>query len=88
MPYFSYSTMELTEVVSPSVAVPVLCVLVCAFLVFAFGFKSPAQPPSFDVFDEDVKKKRAKKTKVFIKVLILSQLYSLGFKVQDVKGKT
>ena len=56
--------MELTEVVSPTVAVPVLCVLVCAFLVFAFGFKSPAQPPSFDVFDEDGKKKRAKKSKV------------------------
>lgn len=60
--------MEFTEVVSPSVAVPVLCVLVCAFLVFAFGFKSPAQPPSFDVFDEDGKKKRAKKTKVFYRV--------------------
>ncbi|KAL4236985.1 hypothetical protein ACF0H5_005369 [Mactra antiquata] len=55
--------MELTEVVSPSVAVPVLCVLVCAFLVFAFGFKSPAQPPSFDVFDDDGKKKRTKKSK-------------------------
>lgn len=56
--------MEFTEVVSPSVAVPVLCVLVCAFLVFAFGFKSPAQPPSFDVFDDDGKKKRSKKSKV------------------------
>ncbi|XP_060081133.1 protein TonB-like, partial [Ylistrum balloti] len=54
--------MELTEVVSPHVAVPVFGVLLCAFLVFAFGFKSPAQPPSFN-FDEDSKKKKPKKAK-------------------------
>lgn len=58
--------MELTEVMTPSVAIPVLGVLVCAFLVFAFGFKSPGQPPSFDAFDEDNKKKRSKKSKVFV----------------------
>lgn len=56
--------MEIREVVSPTVAVPVLIVLVCAFLVFAFGFKSPAQPPSFDVFEEDGKKRKGKKSKV------------------------
>ncbi|XP_033738841.1 muscle M-line assembly protein unc-89-like [Pecten maximus] len=54
--------MELTEVVAPHVAVPVFGVLLCAFLVFAFGFKSPAQPPSFN-FDEDGKKKKPKKAK-------------------------
>lgn len=56
--------MEIMEVVSASVAVPVLCVLVCAFLVFAFGFKSPAQPPSFDVFEDERKKRKGKKSKV------------------------
>lgn len=55
--------MELTEVVTPSVAIPVLGVLVCAFLVFAFGFKSPGQPPSFEAFDEESKKKRNKRSK-------------------------
>lgn len=55
--------MEFTEVVSPTVAVPVVGVLICAFLVFAFGFKSPAQPPSFN-FEEDTKKKKLKKQKV------------------------
>ncbi|KAK3091216.1 hypothetical protein FSP39_018016 [Pinctada imbricata] len=54
--------MELMEVVAPHVAVPVLGVLLCAFLVFAFGFKTPGQPPSFN-FDDDSKKKRTKKQK-------------------------
>ena len=58
--------MEITEVVTPSVAIPVLGVLVCAFLVFAFGFKSPGQPPSFDAFDEENKKKKTKRSKVSI----------------------
>ncbi|KAK6178843.1 hypothetical protein SNE40_011337 [Patella caerulea] len=52
--------MELTEVVSTHVALPVIGVLLCALLVFAFGFRSPVQPPSFD-FSED--KKNQKKTK-------------------------
>lgn len=55
--------MEARELLSPTVAIPVFCVLFCAFFVFAIGFKSPAQPPSFDVFDEESKKKRAKKSK-------------------------
>ena len=62
--------MELTEVVTPSVAIPVLGVLVCAFLVFAFGFKSPGQPPSFEAFDEESKKKRNKRSKVFLFAII------------------
>lgn len=49
--------------VSPHVAVPVVGVLLCAFLVFAFGFKTPGQPPSFN-FEEDNKRKRSKKSKV------------------------
>jgi hypothetical protein len=58
--------MELTEVVSPHVAVPVVGVLLCAFLVFAFGFKTPGQPPSFN-FEEDSKRKRSKKSKVIFR---------------------
>lgn len=57
--------MEFTEVVSPHVAVPVVGVLLCAFLVFAFGFKTPGQPPSFN-FEEDNKRKRSKKSKVIL----------------------
>lgn len=51
--------MELAEVVCPQVALPVVGVLVCAVLVFAFGFKSPGQPPSFD-FDDKKKIRRTK----------------------------
>ena len=72
--------MEITEVVTPSVAIPVLGVLVCAFLVFAFGFKSPGQPPSFDAFDEESKKKRAKRSKVFMccqAFLLMSDIFFL-----------
>ena len=67
--------MEITEVVTPSVAIPVLGVLVCAFLVFAFGFKSPGQPPSFEVFDEDSKRKRNKRSKVSYLYLALRILF-------------
>jgi hypothetical protein len=49
-------TMELSEVVNAHFAVPVVGVVLCAFLVFAFGFKSPGQPPSFDAVDEDDRK--------------------------------
>ena len=67
--------MELTEVVSPHVAVPVVGVLLCAFLVFAFGFKTPGQPPSFN-FEEDNKRKRSKKSKV---ALVTSNLVLIFF---------
>lgn len=57
--------MELAEVVNPNFAVPVVGVVLCAVLVFAFGFKSPVQPPSFN-FDEheDRKSRKQKKNKV------------------------
>lgn len=51
--------MELSEVANVQFAVPVIGVVVCAVLVFAFGFKSPGQPPSFDaLIDDDRKAKR------------------------------
>lgn len=34
------------DVINPQFAFPVVGVLLCALLVFAFGFKTPAQPPS------------------------------------------
>lgn len=58
-----YSTiaMELSDVVTAHFAFPVVGVVLCAVLVFAFGFKSPVEPPSFDALDDDEKK--TKKTR-------------------------
>lgn len=52
--------------VSAHFAVPVVGVVVCAVLVFAFGFKSPVQPPSFDLLNEDDHRKyrRSRQKKV------------------------
>ena len=55
--------MVLAEVFNPHFAVPVVGVLLCALLVYAFGFKSPVQPPSFD-FEQDEKKKKPQRKKV------------------------
>lgn len=56
--------MEFAEVVNPHFAVPVVGVVVFALLVYAFGFKSPVQPPSFDFDHEEKKSKKQKKPKV------------------------
>jgi len=53
--------MELSDVVNAHFAFPVVGVVLCAVLVFAFGFKSPGEPPSFDALDDDDKK--SKKTR-------------------------
>jgi len=58
--------MELNEIVNPYFSFPVVGVVICAVLVYAFGFKAPVQPPSFD-FDGD--KKFSKKRKVSKKSL-------------------
>ena len=55
--------MELAEIVSPHVTVPVLAVVFCALLFFFFGFNTSIQPPTF-VFDDDQKHRRGKKIKV------------------------
>ena len=62
------SVMELAEVVNPLFAVPVVGVVLCAVLVFAFGFKSSVQPPSFDFERDDKHRARTKnkKPKVFL----------------------
>lgn len=60
--------MELSEVVSANVALPVLGVVIFALFVFTYGFKSPPQPPSFDFEDERKQnQKRGKKGKVCAK---------------------
>lgn len=59
------SVMELAEVVNPGFAVPVVGVVLCAVLVFAFGFKSSVQPPSFDFENKQRNRpKPSKKAKV------------------------
>ena len=66
----SMSVMELAEVVSPHFAVPVVGVVLCAVLVFAFGFKSSVQPPSFD-FEKDEKHRLRQKAHRKPKVLTI-----------------
>ena len=56
--------MEFAEVVNPHFAFPVVGVVLCALLVYAFGFKSPVQPPSFDFEHEERRSKKTKKSKV------------------------
>ncbi|BFZ00018.1 hypothetical protein BsWGS_03057 [Bradybaena similaris] len=53
--------MEITELVSFHIAAPVIGVVVCAIMVFACGFRSPVQPPSFIIFEEEKKSKRRTK---------------------------
>uniref|UniRef100_A0A147BHS9 Putative muscle m-line assembly protein unc-89 n=1 Tax=Ixodes ricinus TaxID=34613 RepID=A0A147BHS9_IXORI len=52
--------LPLGDVVSPQFAFPIVGVIVCALLVFAFGFKSPSLPPSF-VDEEEIQRADAKK---------------------------
>lgn len=54
----------LGEVVDSQYAFPILGVILCALLVFAFGFKSPSQPPSFDDTDSDKKVSSKKRRQV------------------------
>lgn len=55
--------MELSEVVNVQFAVPVVGVVVCALLVFAFGFKSPGQPPDAMWSDDDERKTKRSRGK-------------------------
>uniref|UniRef100_G3MF21 Uncharacterized protein n=1 Tax=Amblyomma maculatum TaxID=34609 RepID=G3MF21_AMBMU len=50
-----------TTVVIPHYAFPIVGVILCALLVFAFGFKSPSQPPSFGSIDDEHDKKSKKR---------------------------
>jgi len=63
--------MEFLEMVNVQFAFPVVGVVLCAVLVFAFGFKSSVQPPSFDSFYDDEEedsrnKKKSKQKKVML----------------------
>ncbi|XP_054721679.1 probable replication factor C subunit 1 [Uloborus diversus] len=44
-------------------AIPVVAVIFCAIIVYAVGFKTPVQPPSFDGIEEEKKLTKKKKTK-------------------------
>lgn len=43
-------------------AVPVAVVILCVFIVFAFGFKSPGTPPTLDVHDDEERLQKPKKS--------------------------
>ena len=75
--------MELSEVATLQVALPVVAVVVLAVLVFAFGFKSPAQPPSFDYFDTDEKKHRKTRAKKVNTKPYITQYSSSWFGVPE-----
>ena len=67
--------MELAEVVNPPFIFPVVGVVLCAVLVYAFGFKSPVQPPSF-AFEDEGKKSNKKQKKAKVSRLATRQAYS------------
>lgn len=54
--------MEFIQALNPLYAIPIVAVVLCAFIVYAFGFKSPVPPPSFEGIEEE--KKYTKKRKV------------------------
>ncbi|GFW70393.1 uncharacterized protein TNCV_4915131 [Trichonephila clavipes] len=57
--------MEFIQAFNPLYAVPIVAVILCAFIVYALGFKSPVQPPSFDGFEDEkkfTKKRRVKES--------------------------
>jgi len=62
--------MELSEVVNTQYAFPVGVVLICAVLVFAFGFKSAEQPAFAQLtYTGDDRKPAGKKRKIKDKVV-------------------
>lgn len=60
--------MDFVHALNPLYAFPIVAVILCAFIVYAFGFKSPVQPPSFDAIDEEKKTTKKRKTKETSKV--------------------
>lgn len=61
--------MEFVQALNPLYAFPIVAVILCAFVVYAFGFKSPVQPPSFDGIEEEKKISKKRKTKETNKVI-------------------
>lgn len=55
--------MSLIELYNPLYMFPIIGVVFCALLVYAFGFKSESLPPNFHDLDEDKKDKSIKKKK-------------------------
>ena len=61
---WNFSKMEIMELVNPHFAFPVVGVVLCALLVYAFGFKSSVQPPSFNFDDDEKRSRKSKKSRV------------------------
>jgi len=55
--------MSLVELYNPLYLFPIVGVVFCALLVYAFGFKSTTLPPNFDDLDNDKKEKLNHKKK-------------------------
>jgi len=58
--------LDIVELYNPLYFLPIISVVFCALLVYAFGFKSPTLPPNFDQFEEkkivaNIKKKKPNK---------------------------
>lgn len=80
--------MELSEVVNTQYAFPVGVVLICAVLVFAFGFKSAEQPAFAQLtYTGDDRKPAGKKRKTKDKVvfsLLKKEHADLASFIQDI----
>ena len=59
----SLLNMEFVQALNPLYAFPIVAVILCALIVYAFGFKSPVQPPSFDGIEEEKKSSKKRKSK-------------------------
>lgn len=59
----NFLNVEFVQALNPLYAFPIVAVILCAFIVYAFGFKSPVQPPCFDGIEEEKKVTKKRKTK-------------------------
>lgn len=66
--------MEFIQAFNPLYAVPIVAVILCAFIVYAFGFKSPVPPPSFEGIEEEKKYTKKRKVKDNQKVISLDPI--------------
>lgn len=64
----NFLNVEFVQALNPLYAFPIVAVILCAFIVYAFGFKSPVQPPCFDGIEEEKKVTKKRKTKESSKV--------------------
>lgn len=86
--------MGVEELVDTQFAIPIAGVIICALLVFAFGFKSTVQPPSFDYLLDQKRtggkaSKKKNKEKVKFRLILLNfTVYQLLFLLCTIKSIT